>query len=495
MDLTDTQRDILDAMPATLNAIADDLGMTKSGVEYHVHERLRPMGYRFDVDEGYVWSVRDTPPSSSSATDTDEDEDETDTDEDEDETDTDEDDEDAEDAADAEDDDEDTPDVPNLDSRQATVIRTLPATLDDIDAVIDEVSAHTALDELRDDGVLVRYDDASEKFYLADERSKQLRSQTHLSLSAKTKRAKAALREEQALLERLPDTTPLSIDDFDPDPNRETMVAAISDLHFGDIVKDDRGRLTYDRDIVFESTETFARKVIKHKRQWGAEYDELVIPILGDIATGTEIYQTQKTEIESLLARQIKDGSQALTTLVATLREHFDAVRVYCVVGNHGFQSASAARGSNTDLTCYFWMRDALRREGYDDVEVTIGEHSHHLNFEIRDWRVHIRHGQDSQQQVDETARSEADWRGWRDKHKFDLAIRGHHHVPSLHWVLNRYPVVSLPSPKPGGEFADRIGSPDASAPADHTMERKLGYCFGVSNDRRITDSRMTDAG
>jgi len=54
---------------------------------------------------------------------------------------------------------------------------------------------------------------------------------------------------------------------------------------------------------------------------------------------------------------------------------------------------------------------------------------------------------------------------------------------------------VTLPSPKPGGEFADRIGDPDASAPADHVTERKLGYCFGVSEERRITDSRMTDAG
>ena len=105
-----------------------------------------------------------------------------------------------------------------------------------------------------------------------------------------------------------------------------------------------------------------------------------------------------------------------------------------------------------------------------DDVEITIGEHTHHLNFEVRGWRCHIRHGQDSQTQVDETARSQADWRGWRDKHKFDMAIRGHHHVPSLHWVLNRYPVVTLPSPKPGGKFADRIGDPDASAPADRTF-------------------------
>jgi hypothetical protein len=392
-------------------------------------------------------------------------------------------------------DDADESELPDLSEPQQKVIRTLPASIEEIDAAVGDVGPHVALDLLRDDGITIRYDEAAEKFFLADERSKQLRSQTHLSLSAKTKRAKAALREEQAILDRLPDTTPLSIDGFDPDPDKETMVAAIGDLHFGDIVKNDRGRLTYDRDIVFDAVETFAEKVIKHKRQWGAEFDEVVVPILGDIATGTEIYDTQKTEIESLLARQIKDGAQALTSLVTTLREHFEAVRVYAVVGNHGFQSASAARGSNTDLACYYWMRDALRREGYDDVEITIGEHSHHLNFEVRGWRVHIRHGQDSQKQVDETARSEADWRGWRDKHKFDIGIRAHHHVPSLHWVLNRYPVVSLPSPKPGGEFADRIGDPDASAPADHQTERKLGYCFGVSDDRRITDSRMTDAG
>jgi len=485
-ELTDRQRQLVANLPASTPELATALDVAETTIEGY-RERLRekgvPLEYDRDDNEWYIdgspgWMAR---AADNSDTDAAEDEDAAP-------------DEPAE-EPDADEDDADTAELPELDSRQATVIRTLPATIEEIGDAVDDLDPHTALDLLRDDGVTVRYDEAAGKFYLADERSEQLRSQTHLSLSAKTKRAKAALREEQALLDRLPDTTPLSIDGFDPDPSKETMVAAISDLHFGDIVKDDRGRLTYDRDIVFDAVETFAQKVVKHKRQWGAAFDECVIPILGDVATGTEIYDTQKTEIESLLARQIKDGSQALTTLVATLREHFEAVRVYAVVGNHGFQSASAARGSNTDLTCYYWMRDALRREGYDDVEITIGEHSHHLNFEIRDWRVHIRHGQDSQQQVDETARSEADWRGWRDKHKFDLAIRGHHHVPSLHWVLNRYPVVSLPSPKPGGEFADRIGSPDASAPADHVTERKLGYCFGVSEERRITDSRMTDAG
>jgi hypothetical protein len=395
------------------------------------------------------------------------------------------------------DDEEADADLPALDDNQRAVIAALPATTEELSATLncDPDAALAALDRLRDDGIAVRYDAGSSKHILADERSQQLRSQSHLSLSAKTKRAKAHLREEQALLDRLPSTDPLSIGDWDPAPETETMLAAISDLHFGDVVTDDRGRTVYDADTAHEAADRFAEKVIQNARQWGATFDECVLAILGDIATGTEIYKTQKNDIGDLLSQQIQDGSQALTRIATTLREHFDVLRIRAVVGNHGFQSPSAARGSNTDLTCYYWMQDALRREGYDDVDILIAENTHHLNFEIRGWDVHIRHGQDPQQQVDETARSEADWRGWRDKHQFDLALRGHHHVPSLHWVLNRYPVVTTPSPKPGGEFADRIGDPDASAPADIRAEQKLGYCLGVSNERRITDSRMTDAG
>jgi predicted phosphodiesterase len=392
-------------------------------------------------------------------------------------------------------DDGETVEVPDLTDRQATVLNALPATIEDLDNYLDGLNGHEALDLLRTDGIEVRYDTGSEKYYLADDRSKLLRSQTHLSLSAKTKRAKEALREEQAILQRLPDTTPLDIGAWEPDPTNETMVAAFGDLHFGDLVHDDKGREAYNAEQTHEAVDDLARKVIRHKRQWQPEFDECVVPILGDVATGTEIYDTQKHDIEKLLASQIRDGSQALTRFVSTMRDHFEAVRVFCVVGNHGFQSPNAARGSNTDLMCYYWMQDALRREGYDDVEVTIADRTHHLNFEVRGWRFHMRHGQDSQLQVDETARSEADWRGWRDKHRFDVGLRGHHHVPSIHWVLNRYPVVTVPSPKPGGEFADRIGDPDASAPVERAFERKLGYCFGVSDERRITDSRMTDAG
>jgi biotin operon repressor len=471
-DLSDRQQDLVDELPAKTPDIAEALGISESTVESYrnaIKDKGYPLEYDRETRRWYLDGEHDVGDDEPTEADT-EDSDEADT-------------------------DDDPPETPDLDDLQGRAIRELPATVNELGEVDAEHDGHQILELLREDGIEVGYDPAPGKYYLADERSEQLRAQTHLSLTAKTKRAKQHLREEQAILDRLPDTTPLTIDNWEPDPEKETMVAAVGDIHFGDEVKDDRGRTVYDAAVAHEAVDRFAEKVIRNKRQWSASFDELVLCVMGDVATGTTVYKTQKNDIGDLLSQQIQDGAQALTRLVATLREHFEAVRVAAIVGNHGFQDPSAARGSNTDLTCYYWMRDGLRREGYDDVEITLAEHTHHLNIEVRGWRLHMRHGQDTKKHVDETASSKAEWRGWRDKHKFDIGLRAHHHVPSFHYVLNRYPVVTIPSPKPGGEFADRIGDPDASTPADREEERKLGYCFGVSSERRVTDSRMTDAG
>lgn len=471
--ITEREREFLGLLPASKDELTDALDIARTTLDGY-RERLRDKGVDIQhrqEDGQYVWFVDGA--SGGSATDA------------------------SAEGADDSTGDEDTDDSLDLSDISRRVVAALPASIPGLADTLgcDEAEAHSHLDRVRDDGVVVRYDADAGKFYLADERAEDIRSQAHLSDSAKTKRAKEIIREEEAVLDRRPPTDPLQIRGFESSPNKESLIAGIGDLHFGDKYRDDRGRVTYDRETAHRTADLFAQKVIHTSEQWTADHDECVLAILGDIATGTEIYETQHHEIEGLLTQQIKDGANALTRVVATLREHFDAVRVRAVVGNHGFQSASAARGSNTDLICYEWMRDALRREGYDDVDIQIASDTHHLNFRVRDWRVHIRHGQDSQKQVDETARSEADWRGWRDKHRFDLAFRGHYHVPSFHKVLNQYPVITTPSPAPGGEFADRIGAPDASNPAIREEDRDVGYCIGVSDERRVTDQRIIDGG
>ncbi|AFH22658.1 hypothetical protein OSG_eHP32_00020 [environmental Halophage eHP-32] len=188
--------------------------------------------------------------------------------------------------------------LPDLDDIEAQVIRSLPATVEELAADLSDCDPHYVLEAVRDAGIDIGYDQAASKYYIADERSDELRAKTHLSLSAKTKRAKKALRDEQAILDRLPDTQPLSIQNFSPDPGKETMVAALGDLHFGDIYHNDRGDVVYDREVAHEAVDQFIEKVVRHKRQWAADFDECVIPILGDIATGTEIYKTQKTKFK-----------------------------------------------------------------------------------------------------------------------------------------------------------------------------------------------------
>jgi len=390
----------------------------------------------------------------------------------------------------------DSAEVPDLSTAQKKAAVAFPATIGEIASAIggDEHDAHAVLDLFRADAVEVRYDGDTGQYYLADDRADQIRSQAHVSPTQKTKVAKRALREEHARLNRLGSVDPLVIEDRRPDPDRETLVAALGDIHFGDRYYDDRSRILYDFDYADFCVDAFAESVVRTARQWQADHDECVLAILGDVATGTRIYEEQQLEVEGLLAEQIDRASQALVRLVTTLSEHFETVRVRAVVGNHGLQDPSAARGSNTDLIVYKWVEWALADRGVDNVDVLYGEKTHWLNFSVRGWNVHMRHGQDTQRHIDETARSEADWRGWLDSHNYDIGLRGHHHVPSQHWVLNRYPVASVPSPVPGGEFADRLGEPDASNPVERPAERKLGYVFGVSEDRRMTDDRIIDA-
>ena len=497
-ELTDRQRQLVANLPASTPELATALDVAETTIEGY-RERLREKGVPLEYDrDDNEWYIDGSPGWTALAHDSREDSDEgypTDSDDDrsrgvtpdnaDDE------------PADGPDepDDADT-DVPDLSEAQQQAIVAFPATVKELARAIggDEHDAHATLDLFREDDVDVRYDGDTGQYYLADERAGQIRSKAHVSPTQKTKRAKNALREEHARLERLGNVDPLVINDWSPDPQKESLIAAIGDVHFGDRYYDDRSRVLYDFDYADFSVDAFAESVIETSRQWHADHEECVLAILGDVATGTRIYEEQQLEVEGLLAEQINRGSQALVRLATTLAEHFETLRIRAVVGNHGFQDASAARGSNTDLTVYKWLEWALADRGIDNVDILYGEKTHWLNFSVRGWNVPMRHGQDTQRHVDETARSEADWRGWLDSHEYDIGLRGHHHVPSQHWVLNRYPVASVPSPVPGGEFADRIGEPDASTPVERPAERKLGYVFGVSEDRRMTDDRIIDA-
>ena len=385
---------------------------------------------------------------------------------------------------------DDLPDLSETPSQEA-VIRELPASAETLAGALN-VSDSTVRDHisaLRDKGIAVEYDRAAGQYHLADDRAPKLRRISTKHKQTKTREANEIIEaEESILLRRLKQTAPLSVPPQE-DPTDESFVAVLGDLHFGDVVEDGRGSVVYDMGQAEAAVQTFAEKCLKIKQLESqyTSFSECHLFLLGDLATGTHIYSGQVHDIEAFLGDQVTRASQALLDLTTTLADAFHSVHVHGVLGNHGLDRASAARGSNTDLIVYRWLQDGLRRSAYDNLSVQIAESRHHLNTEIRGWRVHVRHGQDGQQHVDATAASSRDWRGWQSKHGFDLAMRGHHHTPALNWVLNRYPVVSAPSPKPGGEFAERIGQPDVS------RTKHLGWCCGIDDDRPLSFKRLID--
>lgn len=382
-------------------------------------------------------------------------------------------------------------DIPDLTDRQLEIISLLPNSKDGLAERLrvksTTIGGHIA--RIRQKGVDVRYDRDTNKWYLEDERAPKLRRVSTKHKQTKTRQANALVEaEETVLLKRLRQTDPLEINQPLKRGN-ETFLSVIGDLHFGDVVETDRGEVVYNMQIARQSVERFAEKCLEISEIEGSYtgFDGCVLVLTGDIATGTHIYDGQVHDIEAFLADQVTEATQALIDLVITLASEFETVQVYGVLGNHGLDRAGANRGSNTDLLVYRWLEDGLRRSDIENVGIEVAESTHHLNCKVRDWRLHIRHGQDSHRHVDKTSASGNKWRGWRDKHRYDMAIRGHFHCPDLSYVLNKYPVITTPSPKRGGEYIERIGSPDVSDAS------YLGWCVGVGDSRPLTFKRLVD--
>jgi len=391
-------------------------------------------------------------------------------------------------------------DTPDLSPRQEELLGYLPASSSELadQMGVKQTTVENYRNAIREKGVDLQYDRDANQWFLADERSGHLRSLSTDTKQSVTKEASALIEDAHAtLFRKLRGTEPLQAPP-QPANHSETFGAILGDLHFGDLVEkefwsDDEGEYitqeVYNSDIAREAVETFAAKVIYFRdlMQSVTEFDDCYLFLLGDIATGTEIYENQDADIELCLQQQVEQSVTALYNLIELLADEFETVQVRAVPGNHGTAKPSAAIGANTDLECYFATDFALRKAGVDNVDFRYSQTHEYLNTTVRDWRFHVRHGHSEKEHVDETASSARDWRGLVDEFTFDVAIKGHHHSPAFHKVMNKYPVFSSPSPKPGGEFPSRIGQPDTSRHAD------LGWVFGVSDKRPVTWHFLVD--
>lgn len=464
-DLTATQAAIVELLPNTTPQIAATLGDTTISAVRGRLNRLKP---RVERDEANVWHWvgHDTrlPP--------DEDEGE----------------------------DEEEAGTDALTNREKYLLSEFPASREKLATALDVslavVEAH--IDSIKGKGIQLEYDRDAEQWFIADERSRKLRRLSTRHKTSITREASEIIEDERAtLLRRLRRTEPLSAAPVERD-GHETFCLILGDLHFGDVVEkeywdDSRGEYrthrVYDSEIAAEKVATFGRKVLEMRDLMSSitTFDDCALFLLGDVATGMSVYDGQWQDIDAPLKDQTEQSVGALYQLIATLAETFETVQVRGIPGNHGTSKPSSALGANTDLITYAWLDDRLRDSGYENIDFRTSEAHHHLNTTIRGWRFHVRHGDDELEHVDETAASARDWRGLVDEFDFHVGMKGHHHKPAYHKVMNEYPVFSAPSPKPGGNFPSRIGKPDVSRSSD------LGWIFGTSSKRPVTWQYLID--
>ncbi|PHQ43928.1 hypothetical protein Z052_01960 [Halorubrum sp. C191] len=328
-----------------------------------------------------------------------------------------------------------------------------------------------------------------EAYYLTGEDTENVRRLSTQAKSTITRRANEFRTEQEAaVLRRLKRREPLRATP-DADPDAESLVVAFGDVHMGDLITAG-GREVYNPRIAYGSVLEITRRTleIKDMMESMTDIDTVHVLWLGDMVTGERVYDGQEYNITLLLADQLAMSVEVLTHQIETFSEHFDTVTVTAVPGNHGLDKASAkSQQANQDLNCYRWTVDRLHEAGVDNVDFRISNGGHYANREIRGHNYHIRHGQDEQIHADATARSEADQRGLLYAHDYDVQVRGHFHTSRQEEVLNTADVVTLPSPKPGDDFAERIGRPDV-----HEF-RALGKLWRVSDRRPMAGVHKID--
>lgn len=377
-------------------------------------------------------------------------------------------------------------DTQDLTDRQRELIHHLPADKHTLAERLN-VKPTTAKDHIaaiRQHGINIEYDSPNDVYALAD--APKARRVSTKNTGAKTREANDFITEvERTILRRLNGSDEL-ITSQDPTPGNEDMVLHVTDLHIGDVVENEYGNEIYNTEIAKRVMDHITRKVLDLRETMSgvAEFDTLHILYGGDMVTNENIYDGQAYDIESMLADQMTDAVAAMTKQIKSLAPAFDTVNVVAIPGNHGKTRASGvSKQANMDLLSYRWLDDRLREAGLDNIDMNVGEATWHKTFRMREkWTGFMVHGQDQQKHVDATAASSRDWRGHLNKFELDVGYRGHFHSARAEPIQNGPMVIESPSPKPAGEFAERIGEGSVDS-----VPKRLATIHGVSDKRPIT--------
>jgi DNA-binding transcriptional ArsR family regulator len=263
----------------------------------------------------------------------------------------------------------------------------------------------------------------------------------------------------------------------------EDWVIHLTDLHAGDRVRTDDGTVIYSTEEVPSVVDYVTEQALNLADTHGADYDTCHLLFGGDFLTNEGIYEGQFENLDAWLDEQHNTLVAPLLRQIKALSRRFETVNIVCQVGNHGDHRASGtSRQANADLVLYKTLRNVAAElqthtDLLDNIRFRIGSAKAYRNFHLRAGKLrgHLRHGQHRRPQAETSARKK-EWLSTLREHEFDIAFMGHHHISGrIPW--DGPPILCTASPKPSGEFVERLGEGVAGGPT------AVATVCGVSDD------------
>ena len=393
------------------------------------------------------------------------------------------------------------PDPSELSDRQRVIASDLQtgATLDELAEDVDErlpiIVEHVR--DLKRQGWSIYHDDTADRYALADD-THTVRSSEHIGTRTRKankwwERTHNRLQRNYGSLKDVPDV------DQGDDSAGESIVFELSDLHIGDEIRRPSDNVeVYNTPVAVGKGEYAVREAIDFADDRDREYDVGWILFGGDMVTCEAIYEGQLENLDKFMNAQVDAAADVGLRVVSAFAQYFDKVNVICQTGNHGqIRANGSSRQANADLLFYERLRNIIGviqeyGDALQNVRQSIGEPGRFYDFELRGGSVtgHLRHGDDDRAQND-TSAAQRDWRGRALTHDFDIAWIGHHHKFRRFEVDSRDVFVTS-SPKPPGDFAEKLGAGGAAAMDAEAVTRKIAVAHGV-NDDGVTDTRIID--
>lgn len=254
----------------------------------------------------------------------------------------------------------------------------------------------------------------------------------------------------------------------------ETQVLCLGDWHYGEITPTFNPSVADQRlDNLFKATVRIAEL---HRNMYPV--NDLVIFMLGDMIHGENPFQGAKVGAikEGAFDQVWKMAFPKALSLICSLKENFESVKVYCVDGNHGKVSRESADTSNHDRNLYQALKNAQLPKGID-----IFLPQDFCQFaEINGWKFMIHHGDaiKASNGIPYFAQYRKVMSWYQTYNGFDFCVQGHFHKNDLLTISSKIKQINNGALVSDDPYALKvIGT--SSIPAQTT--------FGVSSKHGLT--------